>query len=248
MKKIILQKRFTLIELLVVIAMMAILASMLLPALGKARRLAYDSQCMNNQKQLYVYLMLYADSYKDWSYGASYNENRGAGITRYDWALAKLGFIPAYYSAALENRKMLQCPMAQRYYPWDNDPESTGRRNNNRTCNYIVCGQNGLFTTYSWIASGEAKGQYFKPATSKNPSYFHWANCSKAYSGEIPHGWHGNGKTKNMFLFVAGNIRTFDILKEKKCEATRTSIDPVSGAWKSNLEVRAFPCNDKTKR
>lgn len=57
--------RFTLVELLVVIAVIAILCSLLLPALGRARDTAMQAKCLSSMKQMGVAMANYAGDSND---------------------------------------------------------------------------------------------------------------------------------------------------------------------------------------
>ena len=82
-------RTFTLIELLVVIGIIAILAAMLMPALGKAREKARQTQCINQLKQVSLGIEMYK------------GDNRG----RFPYWTSRL--FPDY----INTRKVFECPM-----------------------------------------------------------------------------------------------------------------------------------------
>lgn len=97
------RRGFTLIELLVVIAIIAVLISLLLPAVQQAREAARRTQCRNNLKQIGLALHTYHDSNSVLPMGLSDSVWGNAEITGDGWAWGA-AILPYVDQATLFNR------------------------------------------------------------------------------------------------------------------------------------------------
>ncbi|HPF41342.1 MAG TPA: type II secretion system protein [Phycisphaerae bacterium] len=130
------RRAFTLIELLVVIAIIALLISILLPALSRSRRVAQATACMSNMRVLSQALQMYADS-NDGRFPTVGFAHGGSGI---DASRAW------YYTMLREygDERVLRCPSDQSSL-WAqtnlNVPATEQRRHMSYASNYYMTGE-----------------------------------------------------------------------------------------------------------
>ena len=104
------KKDFTLIELLVVIAIIAILAGLIMPALGHAQATARATECVNNKKQVMTVLKMYANDHASmipYMISVKDSANLSGAMRPYSWILAGAG--EGSYGKELVSKKTLFC-------------------------------------------------------------------------------------------------------------------------------------------
>jgi prepilin-type N-terminal cleavage/methylation domain-containing protein/prepilin-type processing-associated H-X9-DG protein len=108
---------FTLVELLVVIGIIALLISILLPALNRAREHAQTVQCLSNMRQIGAGIMMYTDASKGVIIPYDYRDMTTPpgpnGFTDTDtWAtiLVTEGYVPYPVGADESTNTVFRCP------------------------------------------------------------------------------------------------------------------------------------------
>ena len=224
------QHGFTLVELLVVIGIIAILVSILMPALSKARKSAQNVQCKSNLRQIGLAAEMYAVEFK--AYPGTY----AAGGITYHWfkfiiPLMAGHSMTGYEGEYIKNIRYVHCPTNVALF----SPKPTGYSGYTADGSLPLCSYN-----FNHFENGSGVAQWVKPSQIRKSAELalatetnlgnrfsnwklvnQWTPATLVYSG-YHYGIHGRFPDQNTsnpafrgdgnILFADGHVATQDHL------------------------------------
>ena len=236
------RRGFTLIELLVVIAIIAILISLLLPAVQQAREAARRTQCKNNLKQIGLALHNYHDVHGIFPAGQYLDKTPledGSGVadtrlnSQWNWSVMILPF--------MDQGNMF-------------DAFDVGPSTFEEVCNDVVGGRRALVETplSSWICPSDPHGPI-----NRNRPYLAKAGgglCDAMFLSEDLYAAKSNypgcnGHNNNDGIFDSGNnrrIRIRDITDGTSNTIIVGERDSPDGKWAGMIYGEELTCDGTT--
>ena len=199
---------FTLIELLVVIAIIGILASMLLPALGKAKGKAHNTKCQSNLGQQAKGMTYWSGDNEDYLFADKDVNSPNPFQLNRSWQAYMYAILPYMGN----NKELFKCPSAMVY--WASDPHWPN-------------GYNIYETTYHYQGSALASmpnihsiGNNNAPAASRRLADVNQASktvflCDitmpRGWSHHDGNDWSRHDRNKQNIAFVDGSVRLTEV-------------------------------------
>lgn len=210
---------FTLIELLVVISIIAILAAMLLPAIGTVRDLARSQTCANNLRQLGVAHQTYVED----------NEGRIVWATNGGAVTFEMLLLPYLEYAG----RTITCAKDQTsLFPRSTTIDGVAVVNTRRS--YSVVSSTVIAQTPSWLGGSQFLSRVHASGTallSENHSPFNYAFNNSCAVTRITSQISYTHRKKANWLFLDGRVESHDELASCGTGSPGASVTVAKGFW-----------------